>query len=201
ESLLVGLRTEHCATAEFNGDGSPDIATRNRASDDVSILLGLGDGSFRPAIRIPVGHDPTGLAARDFNNDGHRDLSIGYSSGKVTILLGRGDGTFGQEQTVGTDFASFYTGGDYNGDRILDIASRRSASSTDLSLRLGRGDGTFEPEMVLPLGLIPGAGVGVSGRSDLHGNVRIDFNGDGRIDLISTSFQAGKVAVLLNNGD
>src|SRR5262249_2377655 len=193
ESLLVGLRTEHCATAEFNGDGSPDIATRNRASDDVSILLGLGDGSFRPAIRIPVGHRPAGLAARDFNNDGHPDLSIGYSSGRVTILLGRGDGRFGQEMTVGTGFSSFYTGGDYNGDGILDIASTTSASPTDLSIRLGRGDGTFGQEMVLPLGLLPDAGVGVRAQTGLNGDVPIDFNGDGRIDLLTTSFEAGKV--------
>jgi hypothetical protein len=201
DPLLVGYRPEQCVTADFNGDGYQDIVTRNRASDDVSLLLGLGDGSFRPAIRIPVGHGPAGLAARDFNNDGHPDLSLGYSSGKVTILLGRGDGTFGQEQTVGTDFSSFYAGGDYNGDGILDIASTRPASPTDLSIRLGRGDGTFEPEMVLPLGLIQDSDVGVRAQTDLNGDVPIDFNGDGRIDLLTTSFEAGQVSILLGNGD
>jgi hypothetical protein len=72
--LVGGYRPEQTVTADFNGDGYRDIATRNRLSDDVSILLGLGDGTFRPPIRIPVGHDPTGLGARDYNNDGHPDL-------------------------------------------------------------------------------------------------------------------------------
>src|SRR5262249_31365396 len=137
EALVVGgFRPEQYATTDFNGDGYQDIVTRNRVSDDVSIMLGLGDGTLRPAIRIPVGHMPTGLAARVFTHPAHPDLSIGSPSGKVRIPLGRGDGTFGQEQTVGTDFSSFYTGGDYNGDGILDIASRSPASSTDLSIRL-----------------------------------------------------------------
>src|SRR5262249_23686362 len=99
EPLLVGYRPEQFATADFNGDGYRDIATRNRQSDDVSILLGLGDGTFRPATFIPVGHNPTGIAARDFNNDGHSDLGIGYSSGRLSILLGRGDGTLEPEKT------------------------------------------------------------------------------------------------------
>ena len=45
-------------TGDFNGDGRTDLAVANYGSNDVSILLGNGDGTFQPQVTYAVGSDP-----------------------------------------------------------------------------------------------------------------------------------------------
>lgn len=75
------------------------------------MLTGKGDGSFRPATNFDVGGLPTSVAVGDFNGDGFSDLAVtnsshsynyysyGYSD-NVSVLLGKGDGSFGQQMAV-----------------------------------------------------------------------------------------------------
>src|SRR5215469_11940242 len=80
---------------------------------------------------IGVGHSPATIAVGDFNNDGIPDLAVANTGdNNVTILLGKGDGTFGPGQTYGT--TPFGIGqtqtpisivvGDFNGDGNADLA-------------------------------------------------------------------------------
>src|SRR5437899_2749073 len=79
----------------LNGDGKLDLAVANQGSNDVSILLGHGDGTFAPEQRVPGGQGASFMMAADLNGDGKLDLVIGsLSSSKISVLLGRGDGTF-----------------------------------------------------------------------------------------------------------
>ena len=94
------------AVADFNGDGIPDLATANTGDSTVSILLGNGDGTFTTTATLNVGGNPAGIAVGDFNGDGIADLAIADGNfdsdpgmGPVTILMGKGDGTF----SVGID--------------------------------------------------------------------------------------------------
>ena len=41
------------ATADFNGDGKPDLAIMNSLDDAIVILLGNGDGTFTPRRNYP----------------------------------------------------------------------------------------------------------------------------------------------------
>lgn len=88
--------------ADFNRDGVADLATANHDSD-VSILIGVGDGSFRPAVTYPIfpGDHPDRIAAIDWNNDGRPDLAtLDSSTGWVSVLLGLGDGTFAPQSLI-----------------------------------------------------------------------------------------------------
>jgi FG-GAP-like repeat len=84
----------------------------------VRVLLGNGDGTFQPATDYPVGPRPLQVAVADFNKDGFLDLAVlewnqyGDENGTVTILLGRGDGTFqaGQNYAAGTSSTSMAVG-------------------------------------------------------------------------------------------
>lgn len=84
---------------DVNHDGIPDLVTANAGSNDVSVLLGRGDGTFAAEQRFPVGAQPQAIAVADVNHDGRPDLvtaNVGFSA--VTVLLGRSDGTFGKLQ-------------------------------------------------------------------------------------------------------
>src|SRR5207245_1675781 len=95
-SRSIGIGGISVAIGDFNGDGAQDLAVDNIGSDDISVLLGLGDGTFGPQTRFVVGRGPTSVAIGDFNADGRQDLAAAnLSSGYLSVLLGRGDGRFG----------------------------------------------------------------------------------------------------------
>jgi hypothetical protein len=85
------------AVADVNRDGVPDIVTPNFVGDSVSILLGIGDGRFDPAIEIKYGAPtdpmftvttPYGIVVEDFNGDGKPDIATANAgSDDLTIKL------------------------------------------------------------------------------------------------------------------
>ena len=66
----VGRLPYSLTIGDLNADGRKDIVTANRGSDDLSLLMGNGDGTFQPEIRHSVGNNPESIAMGDFNNDG-----------------------------------------------------------------------------------------------------------------------------------
>jgi hypothetical protein len=179
--LAAGDLVQGAVTADFNGDGIPDIAAVSAGSDDVAIFLGVGDGTFAPAQHIPVGQTPTALVAGDFNGDGRIDLAVldsGDSTPDIQILLGVGDGTFREvEDAAGNprrfpagSFPNSLVAADFNGDGNLDLATANSDTNT-VTVLYGRGDGTFGHTRSFPT--VPGP----------HELVAGDFNGDGQTDL------------------
>src|SRR5260370_19627352 len=50
------------AVGDFNGDGKPDLAAANSSSNNVSVLLGNGDGTFQAAVHYAVGSGPRSVA-------------------------------------------------------------------------------------------------------------------------------------------
>src|SRR5262249_43259869 len=117
---------------DFNGDGRLDLATAdltgNATADltrnDVSILLGLGDGTFRPAVPFPAGAAPAAPTAAHSTADAILAPATANSrSHDVSVLLGKGDGTFLDpvQVPVGGDPAALIAA-DFNGDGHLDLA-------------------------------------------------------------------------------
>src|SRR5580765_5800973 len=73
--VAVGSFPADIAVADFDGDGNPDLATANLASNDVSVVLGDGGGGFSaaPGSPIAVGQTPLWLATADVDGDGDPD--------------------------------------------------------------------------------------------------------------------------------
>ena len=72
------------------------LALTNQGTNNVSILVGNGDGSFSTGITFPVGDTPTSVSVGDFDKDGKLDLAVAnFNSFNISIFLGNGDGTFG----------------------------------------------------------------------------------------------------------
>ena len=61
------------AAGDFNGDGNVDLAVATDvANSSVSILLGNGDGTFKPPVSYATDEDVYWVAVGDFNDDGIR---------------------------------------------------------------------------------------------------------------------------------
>ena len=186
----TGQYPNDVVVADFNGDGKLDLAVANFGSEgnSVSILLGNGDGTFRPHVDYAVGGQPYGLAAADLNGDGKIDLIAANTPG-VSVLLGNGDGTFQPFKFYGDAGEQTFAValGDFNHDGILDVVTA-NVDVNSVSLLLGNGDGTFQPHVDFPVG------------NGAFGLTVADFNGDGNLDLAVSNGNVNSVSILLGTG-
>jgi hypothetical protein len=137
-----------------------------------------------------VGLGPSAVAVGDFDGDGKLDVVVAnLKSNGVTVLFGRGDGTFGhgKDYRVGTAPQAVAVG-DFNGDGKPDLAVANSGDNS-VSLLFGNGDGTFRRA--------PTCQAGAGPRSLAVG----DFNNDGKLDLAVANAGDSTVSVFLSNGD
>jgi len=186
----VGSNPVAVVTGDFNSDGKSDLAVANSGSNDVSILLGNGDGTFQSAMNYAV-EDPVSIAVEDFNGDHRLDLAVASgSSNQVSVLLGNGEGSFQPALHYNTG-AEYIVAADFNGDHKPDLLL---SGGGVISTLLGTGDGTFQAAISSP-----------GGGTDFVAVA--DFNGDGRMDVATGTGMAngesdtGKLLILLGNGD
>ena len=197
---VVGSSPSSVAVGDFNRDGKLDLVVAVVGPNNVSILLGNGDGTFTEAANSPVGVGltPYSVAVADFNGDGIPDLvtandaGVNGNPGTVTILLGAGDGKFteatGSPIPVGIN-PLIVEAGDFNADGKVDLAVTNE-SDNSVTILLGDGDGAFTaaPSVHTPAGVSPLAVTAA------------DFDGDGVDDLAVTdtdSMNSNVVMVLL----
>jgi hypothetical protein len=91
----VGSNPRAIALGDFNKDGRVDLVTANYCSHNVSVLFGVGDGTFQPAVSYVVDpsgtpglQNPTGVAVGDLDNNGFDDIAVSNSStDSVSVLL------------------------------------------------------------------------------------------------------------------
>ncbi|HSC49049.1 MAG TPA: FG-GAP-like repeat-containing protein [Gaiellaceae bacterium] len=120
--VVTGGAPNSLALADFDGDGRLDLATANPRAPrgrGVSVLLGRGDGTFRPRRDYAVGAHASRVVAGDVNGDGRADLAFS-DTGNLAVLLDRGDGTF--EPPLWFGYAEAVAPADFNLDGRLDLA-------------------------------------------------------------------------------
>lgn len=185
----VGRWPDALVAGDLNRDGKIDLITANVDSYNVSVLLGQPGGTFKTAVKYLIGQAPSDLAIADLNRDGYLDLITAEYPGStdgtnVSVLLGRGDGTF----TPAVHYIAGATGpyshysvavGDLNRDGKLDLVTSDFWQDSVYVL-LGLGNGAFQPA--------------IKTGDDADGTEAVaigDLNGDGKQDLARIGFTVG----------
>jgi hypothetical protein len=143
----VGVMPTDVASADLDGDISPDLVVVNATSGDVSILLNAGDGTFGSATSYgagTLGGTPESVALSDVNGDGDVDVVVGTTQGPFAVLPGTGMGDVDPAilgdagpNGVGVEAA------DLNGDGDDDLALVHGSTHSTVDLLLGNGTGSF----------------------------------------------------------
>lgn len=186
----VGSGPFSVTPADIDGDGILDLVVPNRDSANLTILRGVGDGTFAATTApLPAGNCPIFVVASDFNRDSINDLAvINHLCNRLFILLGSGGGAFNSPIIYQTDEEprSIATG-DLNGDGFADLAIANRLSGT-VSVFVGRGDGTFLAPVSFSASLNP------------HAIVVADFNNDQLQDLAVANTGTNSVTLFRNEG-
>lgn len=142
---------------DLDHDGNQDLVVEG---DSVYVMMGNGDGSFRPKTGFAGGTVPYIAACADFDGDGHLDIvSESWQSRALSVLRGRGDGTFDAQVDFGArGFPSAFPVADFDEDGRPDLAV---TSDSGISVMLNRTPGAGartaraflrEPHRVIPIG-------------------------------------------------
>ena len=196
QTFPVGGWPQGTGVGDFNADGQLDVAVGNVRDDNVSVLTGNRSTGFDSQRTWPAGAQAVSVAVADFNGDGKPDLAVTNPSrldgtGTVSLLLGRGDGTFQAQRTFATGNVhpiGCYVA-DFNRDGKPDVATVSQFSSRSVSILMGDGVGGLLSARTFPVG------------SDSRLFAVGDLDGDGKTDLAVPNFADATVSLLRGNGD
>jgi M6 family metalloprotease-like protein len=172
--------------ADANEDDVTDLIA-GRAGGDLVVRIGVGDGTFLGEQVIAQGAGmPIGVG--DLNHDGHVDViasSAPLGGDTVSILPGRGDGTFGSGLQPGLQLDAPAYVVDVDRDGVRDLIGLGIDS---VRLYPGRGDFTFDQPVVLHTSFM------------IQGVVPTDLNGDMLVDVAAITGVGQSIDLFLNQG-
>ncbi len=181
-------RSHSVAIGDIDRDGKPDMVVTRPNSASVSVLRGVGDGTFGVSTSVYVGGSPWRLVMPDLNGDGSLDVIVTDLNGYIGVLLNNGAGVL----TLDTNYSlgsgpEGIAAADLNGDGKTDVVVA-CRNSDFLSVFLGKGNGSLGPRVDYATG---------------GGPIQIaiaDLNGDGLLDLASANYNSNDASILLGNG-
>jgi len=186
----VGGKTWDGKVGDLNGDGNVDVVTSNYESNNVSVLLGQGNGKFSAAKNYNVGDRPGSLTISDLNQDGFNDIAVANTdSDNISVLFANGNGGFNKATNFNVGDANTIGQGDFNNDTIPDLVTSGYAnSSSNVTVLLGNGNGGFS-KVITP------------GGNSFASIAVYDLNQDGFQDIVVGSRNDNKISFRLGKGD
>ena len=186
--LPTGSKPIALEVGDVNGDGVPDLISSDHGAASSSLYLSYGNGEFSERIEIATGPLPYAIALDSVDGDEIADLVIAHSTlpGRVTVLQGRGDGTFARLDTFeATDRLVYVDLADLDHDGRLDIVvTRDQLRSADAYLN--EGDGLFRHEPI-----------GIPAENKVYSLVITDLDGDPFPDLVTVDYERNTLSVAI----
>lgn len=178
--------------SDLDNDGYNDVIVANYDSDNISILMNNGDGTFQSQINYAVVSSPISVFSADIDGDGDNDIAVaGYESGpnNVSILLNTGDGSFQApvKYSTGSSAVSvFLIDIDSDNDNDLIVTN---GGSNNVSIFINSGEGTYSSPTNYSVGSFP------------KSVYSIDLDNDNDNDLAVANYDSDNISLLMNNGD
>jgi hypothetical protein len=140
--------------------------------------------------RLPNGDDHQVLVSGDLNGDRNVDVvHTNFLTGDISILLGKGDGTFQPERRLAVGpYPSSVAIADIDGDGVLDIVTTHYTTG-EVAIFRGRGDGNFDALRRFAAGDFPSSVAAA------------DMDGNGSVDIVTAHMNSNEVHVHLAQPD
>ncbi len=181
-------------SADFNGDGHPDVATVSYFVDSLTILTNNGDGTFTKTAKYPTGDHPVYVHGGDVNGDNAIDLITADKwDNTVSLFLNDSAGTFTAQTPIACGYhPSSVRLVDLDNDSFTDILVTNEQVTfphvgDSISILYGNGDATFQSRVTFEVGDEP------------QQSVVADFDGNDTLDIAVVNINTGSLAVLLND--
>lgn len=158
----------------------------------LSILIGVGNGTFRTQMILSAGNGPISVVTSNFNGDSDSVLALtmtNHGDNSMSVLLGFGNGTFGSQTTTSVGRGPYiFVANDFNADRFVNLAVPNGFDNT-ISVLNGVCNESFGASTTFPTGNNP------------FMIAIIDFNSGGRLDIVVTNYMSSTVLVFLDFGN
>ena len=171
-----------------------DIVVANWGSDNVSVLLGYGNGSFQDQITYSTGSGPFSVAVGDFNDDTRLDIVVANSdSDDVSVFLGCDNEVFVKKSMLITSRDSkprSFVSSDFNNDGYIDLVVA-NLGTDNIAIFLGHGNISFASPSIYTTG----------SNSSPYSVAAADFNNDTYVDIVVANYGSGSVGIFLGYGN
>ncbi len=197
----IGSAPSAVLAVDLDADNDLDLVAANRVTNNISVMLNTGTGTFAPPTFFPshAGPEiagPRSLAHADLDGDGDPDIiAVNQRRNNIVVLFNDGSGGLSAPMPVAvfnkpTDIEAV----DIDGDGDIDFAVSHNGTSTG-PVAVLRNNGSagglwlgFAPIVSYP--------VGAGCRAVSAG----DFDNDNDMDLAVCNRDSGTVSILLNDG-
>lgn len=183
------------ASGDFNNDGLDDLVFTGGSSNNITVRLSDGKGSWSSADYATETQFPSNVITSDFNNDGYDDIAVAFRSSTATfnVFINDGDGTFTKNNYTGpTGRACNLAAGDFNGDTYMDLVFTCYVWGS-FSVYLNNGSGGFPSRTDYSGGLNSAWGQ--------YSLATLDYNGDGYTDIALSTGASCNIRLLINNSN
>jgi protein involved in polysaccharide export with SLBB domain len=184
------------AAADINGNGRMDLVIAGRGEvPGVRVWLNTEEMAWKEGEPVTIRQNYTRVQVADINGDGHPDILATRDSeeqggqGGIGVWINQAGKAWSTD--IGPKSANPYTDvavGDFNNDGHLDIVAARWGTPGGLDIWYGNSQGAWARAKEDPAVKFNFQGVDVA-----------DFNGDGFLDIVATSYRSPAAVCLFLN--